>query len=371
VYTLEIEATNQCNTRCLHCPHESISRPMGMMTWETFQAVADKVLAYGQTRAVDFAGMGEPTLNPNLPKFIAYFRDKIPTLITTNASALTARNIDRLIDAGLGALIVSFNGADAATYELMMGGLNFERAEKYLADAVRQAAGRMKVVANVSVTRQTRPHLAAIRRYLEAAGVDDISFSKCHSRGGHLKGTGICDTPMPPAGTLRCDIFDGTLFVAWNGDVLACCHDLDGVAKLGNLATDDLAAIAAYKQGLKGQGAIFAMCAACNDMYRFGNDPTPDRATLSDWVYDVCAAESGEPARLARLARERESQLRAAEQRAAEAEARLAASEQRARRAEEVVAGYERGRVIRLMRALKRQEAPAEARQPWTDPSPP
>jgi hypothetical protein len=150
------------------------------MTWETFQIVADKVLAYGRTQAIDFAGMGEPTLNPNLPRFIEYFRGKIPTLITTNVSALTPRNIEKLIEAGLGTMIVSFNGADAATYELMMGGLSFERADRYLADLVQRAKGRMNVVANVSVTKQTRGKLNDM-------GVEQITFSLCHNRGGHLK----------------------------------------------------------------------------------------------------------------------------------------------------------------------------------------
>jgi MoaA/NifB/PqqE/SkfB family radical SAM enzyme len=113
MHTLEIEATNQCNTRCLHCPHETITRPKGIMTWETFQTVADKVMALSQPQAVDFAGMGEPTLNPNLYRFIEYFRGRVPTFITTNASALTPRNIEKLINAGLGTIIVSFNGADA------------------------------------------------------------------------------------------------------------------------------------------------------------------------------------------------------------------------------------------------------------------
>jgi hypothetical protein len=353
---------------------------MGMMTWETFQTVADKVLAYGRTQAIDFAGMGEPTLNPKLPQFIEYFRGRIPTYITTNVSALTTRNIEKLLNAGLSTIIVSYNGADAETYELMMGGLSFTRAENYLHELVRQAKGKMKIVANVSVTRQTQPHLSKIKRYLDDAGVDDISFSKCHSRGGHLKGTGICDTPMPLPGTTRCDIFDNTLFLAWNGDVLACCHDLDGVAKLGNLVTDDIADLDQLKSGLRGKGAIFAMCAACNDMYRFGNDQLPDRQSLSSWVYDFYVAGSEPSAKVVNLLREREAQLQQAEQRASqaevmaaraqavqevearaaalakalqEAEARAAAVEQRADKAEALVAAYERGRFIRFMRSAK------------------
>ena len=306
---------------------------MGMMTWDTFQIIADKLLSHGRTRLVDFAGMGEPTLNPGLPRFIEYLKGHVETFITTNASALTSHNIEKLIEAGLGTFIVSFNGADAAIYELMMGGLSFQRAQNHLQDLVQRADGKAKVTANVSVTRQTQPHLKEIRRYLEDVGVHEIIFSKCHSRGGHLKEPSICATPLPPAAVSRCDIFDGTLFVAWNGDVLACCHDLDGVGRLGNLVTGPVAEIDQSKGARRGKGAVFAMCAECNDVYRFGLDSTPDGHPLSEWIYELYAAESEPSARLVNLIRE---------------------AEQRAQRAEALVTAYERGRFIRFTRAMKK-----------------
>ena len=335
-----IEATNRCNTRCMHCPHESITRPMGMMTWGDYQVIADKILAYGRTRMVDFTGMGEPILNPNLARFIEYLKGRLTTWITTNASALTSRNIDKLIEAGLGTIVVSFNGADAATYELMMGGLSFQRAQAHLQDLVQRATGRIKIMANVSVTQQTRSQLKEIRRYLENIGVSEVNFSLCHSRGGHLKDRGICTTLMPPISLERCDVFHDTLFVAWNGDVLACCQDLDGVARLGNLVTDSLVGIDQFKSSLQGKGAAFAMCAECNDMYRFSHDSTPDGQPLSEWIYELYAAESEPSARLVNLVHQREAQLREAEQ--------------RARKTEELVAAYERGRFVRFMRTIKK-----------------
>jgi sulfatase maturation enzyme AslB (radical SAM superfamily) len=284
---VEIEATNYCNTRCLHCPRENISRPLGMMTWDTFQVVADRILAYGRTTAIDFAGMGEPMLNSNLYRFIEYFSGKIDTYITTNASALTSRNIERLIESGLTTIIVSFNGAEAELYETMMGGLSFKRAESHLTDLMRRAKGRMQVFANVSVTKQTEGHLKNIKEYLNDVGVQNIIFSKCHSRGGHLKAPHVCDTPMPPVDTGRCDIYATTLFVSWTGDVLACCHDLDGVAALGSLITTSIEEIVARKQAVLQQGVCYEMCSDCNDLYRFAQDRLPGDSTISDWIYNL------------------------------------------------------------------------------------
>jgi hypothetical protein len=66
MFRAEIEATNHCNTRFLHCPHEAITRPKGRMTWETFSIIAGKIRAHtkGERFALSFSGMGEPLLNP-------------------------------------------------------------------------------------------------------------------------------------------------------------------------------------------------------------------------------------------------------------------------------------------------------------------
>jgi len=287
-FHIEIEPTNICNTRCLHCPHEALARPMGKMDWETYQLVLDKVIAYAPEFSVEYAGMGEPLLNPEIYRFIATVSPRAQTTMTTNASALTQRNVERLIEAGLSRLTVSFNGDDPIIYELMMGGLSFERAEKNLRAAIEMTSKTStRVVANVSVTRQTQDRLADIKAYLQTAGVQDIYFSKCHSRGGFLKGDVVCTTPLPTTDMGRCDIFTETLFIAWTGEVLTCCHALAGANVLGDLKAEALEDILARKQQHAARGIDFEICGKCNDLYRFMNDATPDGRTISDWVYSL------------------------------------------------------------------------------------
>lgn len=67
---VEIEATNICNTRCLHCPHELITRPFGKMDWKTFQTILDKIKDSAAEFSIEFSGMGEPLLNPLIYNFI-------------------------------------------------------------------------------------------------------------------------------------------------------------------------------------------------------------------------------------------------------------------------------------------------------------
>ena len=112
--------------------------------------------------------------------------------------------------------------------------------------------------------------------------------------------------------------------------MLACCHNWDGVGKIGDLVTQPLEDIVRFKERLRGQGAIFPMFAACNDLYRFSGQAGIAGKSVSDWVYALHADQS----ELANLAE-------------------VEALEQRTQRAEALVAAYEQGRFIRLMRALK------------------
>ncbi len=285
---VEIEPTNQCNTRCLHCPHETITRPSGKMDWETYKTVADKILAYVPDFSFEYAGMGDPLLNPHIYDFVKYVSGRGFTSATTNAAALTPKNIEKIIDAGLGRLTISFNGTDPELYELMMGGLSFARAENHLKTALEMTRGtKTEIGANISVTRQTQSHLAEIDAYLTEAGISTKFFSKCHHRGGFLKGDLVCRTPPPPVDDYRCDIFTNTLFVAWTGQVLSCCHDLAGSAVVGDLLTESLEDITARKMGIAADGVKFDICKGCNDLYRFMDDGTPDGRQIGDWVYDL------------------------------------------------------------------------------------
>ncbi len=285
---VEIEPTNNCNTRCFHCPHETITRSKGLMEWETYVQVADQILSYSDDFSVEYAGMGDPLLNPRFYEFVKYISPHGFTSATTNATALTPKNMEKVLDAGLGRLTISFNGTDPELYELMMGGLSFRRAEDHLKMALEMSRGsKTQVGANVSVTRQTQDHLDSIRKYLEDSGVTDIFFSKCHNRGGFLKGDLVCRTPPPPSDDNRCDIFTKTLFVAWTGEVLSCCHDLAGDNVIGDLRRESLAEIFDRKTTIAAGGVKFEICKGCNDLYRFMDDRTPDGRPIADWVYEL------------------------------------------------------------------------------------
>lgn len=126
-FTLNVYINNICNFRCKYCfqsmQPQDLARYVGKrmnMDFATFQKVADGALQFPQKiKCLLFTGLGEPLLNPDLPRMISYanslqIAERIELI--TNASTLTHQLSDALIDAGLTHLRISVQGIDAQKY---------------------------------------------------------------------------------------------------------------------------------------------------------------------------------------------------------------------------------------------------------------
>lgn len=346
---IEIEATNLCNADCLMCPRDQLTRSKGRMSWETFQSIADKALAFGQTWAFNFSGIGEPLLNRDLGRFVAYVSPHAETFMTTNGSLLNEAMIDALLEAGLHHLTFSFNGADAESYEHIMANLDFERTQGAVRRLAALADGSLHLQANVTVSKLTQDELPAIQQCLNEMGIEDIVYSLCHSRGGQFHDSVICDY-LPPPPTTRCDLFADNTFVAWDGSVLACCQDLGGIAVLGDLMEMSMEELDSKRATILKEGVGFPMCPECDDIYRLYHDEPPPGHSLSEWIYRLYESKDGRVAALTEA-------LRSAEGKLAEARSQLAVLDVENARLCQTIAGYESGRFIRFTHWLHTQRS--------------
>ena len=300
MFLAEIEATNLCNTRCLHCPHEVMRRPRGMMTWATFETVVRQIREHvrGERFSLSFTGLGEPLLNPAISQFIQHVSADAFTSFSTNGIFLTEPNVRRLIDAGLDVIYLSFDGDDAELYARMTGGLSFEKVTANMRRVVELSRGsRLRILANVCITKANQHRLVQIKRLLEQEGVGPVIFSLVHSRGGNLQDRSICDTPPMPEEHWICDVMRNTLFVDWRGRVLICSNDLHGEHSLGDLTTEPLPVVLQRRAELLAQAVPPEICRDCNDILKAGGDsPLPSGAggILREWIYDLYR-DNGEP----------------------------------------------------------------------------
>lgn len=120
---LYIEVTNRCNSLCGSCPltydHFLAFEPKHHLTWTQFRAIVDQLPQID--RAV-LHGIGEPLLNPDLPRFIAHLKARgAHVLFNTNAVLLTQSRGDQLVASGLDELRISLDGATRETYRRLRG----------------------------------------------------------------------------------------------------------------------------------------------------------------------------------------------------------------------------------------------------------
>ena len=295
MFIAEIEATNSCNTRCVHCPHESISRPKGAMDWPTYETIIKKLHAHtgGKDLRISYSGMGEPVLNPLIYKFIQYVSSFAHTGFSSNGTTLTENNVKKLIDAGLDLIYFSFSGDEPKVFNIMSGGLSFERVLKNLRSTIELSRGtRLKVSANIVITKKNRNNISKTRKLLKEAGADFITYSLCHSRGGNLKDSSTCDTPPMPAENGACEVLKGTLFIDWQGKAHICDHDLHGEYLLGDVVNEPLEVILERRDELLKNGLNLKMCNECNDAHRIGGTLLLGTAISPGWMFDLLGDRS-------------------------------------------------------------------------------
>ena len=128
-YQVYIEVTNRCNSLCASCPltydHFLPFEPKHHLTWPQFRRIVDQV---PQIERAVLHGIGEPLLNPNLPRFVAHLKERgAYVLFNTNAVLLDERRGDALCEAGLDELRVSLDAATPALYHQLRGIDKFEQ----------------------------------------------------------------------------------------------------------------------------------------------------------------------------------------------------------------------------------------------------
>ena len=117
-WSMYLELTNRCNFKCVFCPEsiENYAEKVGglsALTMDQFKKICSDSLELGKLKVLRFYMLGEPFLHKELPDMVAHAKqlqmaDRIE--VTTNGSAITAKNAERIIESGLDYLRVSIYG---------------------------------------------------------------------------------------------------------------------------------------------------------------------------------------------------------------------------------------------------------------------
>lgn len=175
---LQVEVTGSCNLSCRMCLvayRDRLSR-RASMSLDTFTALLDDL---PDLERVTLQGLGEPLLAPDLLAMIAAAVERgIVVGFNTNATLLTPEWSRRLVDAGLGWLHVSVDGATGATFGDIRVGAHLDAVVANLRAlvAARAEAGATtpRLQLNTVLMRRNLDELEDLVRLTADIGVDRL-----------------------------------------------------------------------------------------------------------------------------------------------------------------------------------------------------
>lgn len=112
-----IEPTVACNLDCITCFRNSWEQPIGRMDEETFEHILAGLQEFSPIPDVYFGGIGEPLFHPRTVEWVRRVKKLgVRVELITNGTILTEKVAKELIDADLDILWVSIDGASPETY---------------------------------------------------------------------------------------------------------------------------------------------------------------------------------------------------------------------------------------------------------------
>ncbi|MBI4790914.1 MAG: radical SAM protein [Chloroflexi bacterium] len=115
-----VEVTNRCNLSCATCPRTFVAyEAPATLSRDNFLRI---VRQFPDMQRAVLHGIGEPLLNPDLPRMIADLKRRgITVLFNTNATLLTDQWARALVASGLDEIRCSLDAAEPATFEKIRG----------------------------------------------------------------------------------------------------------------------------------------------------------------------------------------------------------------------------------------------------------
>lgn len=242
----QIEPTNYCNLKCPMCPHDLMTREVGFMDLDLYRSVIQQVRRY--SASVRLHNMGESLLHRQINEFISYAEENgLSTILSTNASALTPRVSEKIIDAGLDEILISFDGASKEIYEFCRAGARYERVlaniDQFLKLRERRRGSSPKVTMSLIDMPMTKGDISEFMRRWQPK-VDKVRIKPPRNwDGSSARINELVGIPGQYPSGPPCSRLWTSLVVLWDGRVVPCCMDFDAKVVLGNLKEKTLAEI--------------------------------------------------------------------------------------------------------------------------------
>ena len=250
---IDLELTNTCNFKCLMCQTGigAQRRTKGFMSDAVYYKIITEIKEY--KTPLRFVRWGEPTLHPNLVKYlIEAKRNGMLVHINTNGKLLDEEMMLELIDIPLDSIKFSFQGVDKKSYREMRNIDYFNELLKKIERLYNLRQDRKCPFIHIATTityesnEQVELFKEGVRNFTDLVTVgrtqlEFIDTSKAKLSEFEIntllwlkkQESLIKKHPECP------EVFD-KLSINWDGKVTACCADYDEKMVIGNIMESSL-----------------------------------------------------------------------------------------------------------------------------------
>ena len=238
---LQIETTSHCNLKCPMCFHsfKAKKRVDGYMSLALYRKIIDEVKDY--IFRVSLHHRGEPLLHSQLGTMIKMASERgVKTNIHTNATLLTKKKSEELLESGLDEMHFSFDGEDKNTFEKMRRPANYERTLENIVNflKLKKKYKTSKPRVEIQVLKpytSIRESNKGLRHIFRGLPVDVFSTGILFNSGGDFKKEIETKIVTPRSSYAPCNTIWSDAVIDWDGKVPACCRDYDNDYVLGNV----------------------------------------------------------------------------------------------------------------------------------------
>lgn len=182
--SIQIEPSAICNLHCRMCNLDKSHDQDRFLTPEKFSKLLDHLKS---VNTINFTGMGECLLNPNLSAIIKLAKDRhIDSTIITNGQLLNSAMIKQLVSLDLKNIIISMESGSPRDYENIRLGARYSVLEKNLSSLsklMKLHSPQTQLYINVVLLPFNLKHLRHLYKIIDLAvknNIKNVSFQLPH-----------------------------------------------------------------------------------------------------------------------------------------------------------------------------------------------
>lgn len=231
---VSIEPTNVCNSKCVMCPYQKMTRPKEVMPMYLFKKIVDDCRD-GGIRKFNLNFYNEPFLDPLIFERIKYLKSKgVHVKLFSNGSVLKEEMFDKIFESGIDEIDFSVDGSRKETYEKIRYGLNFENTVNNILGLIsakkERGFGAPKINVAFVKQKENKGEVEEFKKFWSGKA-DKIITAFDDNRNETSE---FFDKKSKSAVSYPCRKLWTEIVVMSNGKVALCCVDYDGSVVMGD-----------------------------------------------------------------------------------------------------------------------------------------